>query len=237
VIGATVTEKILARHAGRERVEPGELVTCKVDLLMANDITAPLAIDAFRRTGATRIFDPARLAIVLSHFAPARDVRSAVQCAVARAFAKEHALPLFFDEGRGGIEHALLPDLGLIRPGQLILGADSHSCTYGALGAFATGVGSTDLGVAMALGETWLRVPETLRFRFHGAAPPFQSAKDLVLSAIAAIGTDGGSWKALEFCGPVIDALEIEGRLTLCNMAIEAGAKNGVIAADIPRIA
>lgn len=230
--GATITEKILARAAGRTRVQPGELVTVAVDLAMANDITAPLAIDAFRRTGAEKLFDPARVAIVLSHFAPARDVRAAVQCAVARRFAAEHALPLFFDEGRGGIEHALLPERGLVRPGMVILGADSHSCSYGALGAFATGVGSTDLGAVMALGETWLRVPETIRLRFHGELGPYQSAKDLVLAAVGALGNDGAAWKALEFCGPSVEALDVDGRLTLCNMAIEAGAKSGIVAAD-----
>lgn len=230
--GSTITEKVLARAAGRDRVVPGEILTVGVDLLMANDITAPLAIDAFRRTGARTLFDRDRVALVLSHFAPARDVRSAMQCSIARAFAREHELPLFFDEGRGGIEHALLIEQGIVRPGTVVLGADSHSCTYGALGAFATGVGSTDLGVAMALGETWIRVPETILVRFHGERTPHQSAKDLVLATVGALGTDGATWKAIEFSGPVVDAMGIEERATLCNMAIEAGGKSGVVPCD-----
>lgn len=228
----TLTEKLIARRAGRSTVRPGEIVAVPVDFLLANDITAPLAIEAFRATGATEVFDRERLAIVLSHFAPARDVRAAVQCAVARAFAREQALPHFYDEGRGGIEHALLPDEGLVLPGDLILGADSHTCTYGGLGAFATGVGSTDLGCAMATGETWLRVPETIRVTLEGRPGPWTTAKDLILAAIGRIGVDGASYRALEFDGEAVEGLSVEGRLTLCNMAIEAGAKNGVVAAD-----
>jgi len=227
-----LTEKLLAARAGRDAVRPGDIVRVRVDFLLANDITAPLAIQAFRAAGAREVFDRDRIALVLSHFAPARDVRAAVQCKVARAFAAEHALPHFFDEGRGGIEHALLPDEGLTLPGDVILGADSHTCTYGGLGAFATGVGSTDLGCALATGETWLRVPETIRFTFTGELGPWSSAKDLILSAIRRIGVDGANYRALEFDGPAIDALSVEGRLTLCNMAIEAGAKNGVVACD-----
>lgn len=228
----TLTEKILARHAGQEETRPGELLTCTIDLLMGNDITAPLAIRAFESIGATKVFDPDKLALVLSHFAPAKDIRAAIQCRVVRDFAKRHALPLFFDEGRGGIEHVLLPERGLVSPGDLIMGADSHSCTYGGLGCFSTGVGSTDLAAAMVLGETWLRVPETIHVHVTGELRAPASAKDLILEIIGRIGVDGASYCAIEFTGPAVTALSVEGRMTLCNMAIEAGAKNGVVPAD-----
>ena len=228
----TLTEKLMARAAGRDQVSPGEMITCEIDFLMANDITAPLSIEAFETAGASRVFDKERIALVLSHFVPARDSRSAEQCRVVREFAKRHELPYFFDEGRGGIEHALLPQEGLVGPGDIVLGADSHSCTYGGLGCFATGVGSTDLAAAMITGKSWFRVPESIRIRFDGELDPWVSAKDMVLETIGAVGADGASWSALEFCGEAVEALSIEQRLTLCNMAIEAGAKNGIVAAD-----
>lgn len=231
-MGLTITEKILATHADRTGVEPGDVLTTRVDFLMANDITAPLAIRAFEDAGAHAVFDPDRLAIVFSHFVPARDVASANQARIAREFARRHQLRWFFDEGRGGIEHILLPQEGLVGPGDLVLGADSHSCTYGGLGCFATGVGSTDLAAAMITGDTWLRVPESQRFRFTGELPPWVSAKDMILHVIGHIGVDGATYQAMEFCGEAVSALSIDQRLTLCNMAVEAGAKNGIVAAD-----
>jgi len=228
----TVTEKILAAHSNLGEVSPGDIITCRLDLMLGNDITAPLAIAEFERVGATELCDPDKLAIVLSHFAPAKDVRSAVQCAVARSFAKKHGLRHFFDEGRGGIEHALLPERGLVLPGDVVLGADSHSCTYGGLGCFATGVGSTDLAAAMITGETWFRVPESMLIRFHGTLRPWVSAKDLILTLLGTIGVDGATYRALEFAGDTVEALSVEQRLTLCNMAVEAGAKSGIVAPD-----
>lgn len=231
-MGMTITEKILAKKAGRAHVEPGEILTCGVDFLMANDITAPLAIEAFESVGAKRLFDRDRVAFVFSHFVPAKDVKSAEQCARVRAFAKKLEMPWFFDIGRGGIEHILLPQEGLVGPGDLVLGADSHSCTYGGLGAFATGMGSTDLAAAMITGETWLKVPPTMRLRFEGELDPWVSAKDMILHAIGEVGFSGATYMAMEFCGSAVEDLTIDARLTLCNMAIEAGAKNGVVAAD-----
>ncbi|MEE9393531.1 MAG: 3-isopropylmalate dehydratase large subunit [Planctomycetota bacterium] len=233
-MGMTITEKILASHAGRETAQPGDVLTCDVDFLMANDITAPMAIDAFNRVGAQHLFDKERVAFVFSHFVPAKDVASAEQCEKVREFARAHDMPWFFDIGRGGIEHILLPQEGLVGPGDLVLGADSHSCTYGGLGAFATGVGSTDLAAAMVTGKTWLKVPESMRLRFTGKLAPWVSAKDMILHAIGHVGFSGATYMAMEFEGEAVENLSVEGRLTLCNMAIEAGAKNGVIAADAP---
>lgn len=228
----TLTEKLIARAAQRDTVRPGDVVTVEVDLAMANDITAPLAIDALRRAGIERVWDADRVALVLSHFAPAKDVRAAVQCRVTRDFARRHRIRHFFDEGRGGIEHALLPERGLVSPGDVVIGADSHSCTYGALGAFSTGVGSTDLAAVLATGETWLRVPESIRVTLKGRPRPWVGAKDMILAVLGRLGVDGGTYRALEFDGEAVRELSIEGRLTLCNMAIEGGAKNGVVAAD-----
>jgi 3-isopropylmalate/(R)-2-methylmalate dehydratase large subunit len=231
-MGMTITEKILAAHAGKREVRPGELVTCKVDFLMGNDITAPIAIREFEKVGATKLFDPDRLAVVLSHFVPTKDIRSADQCRIAREFARRHRLKYFFDEGRGGIEHILLPQEGLVVPGDVVLGADSHSCTYGGLGCFATGVGSTDLAAAMITGETWFKVPESMRFHFYGSLQPWASAKDLILYTIGQIGVDGATYRAMEFTGEAIERLPVDQRLTLCNMAIEAGGKSGIVAPD-----
>jgi 3-isopropylmalate/(R)-2-methylmalate dehydratase large subunit len=229
----TITEKILADRAGRPEVHPGELIDCRLDLLMGNDITAPIAIREFERAGATRLFDPDRVVFVLSHFVPAKDIKSAEQCRVVRDFARKHRLPWFFDEGRGGIEHILLPQEGLVVPGDVVLGADSHSCTYGGLGCFATGVGSTDLAAAMILGTTWFKVPASMKFHFYGTpASPWFSAKDMILHTIGQIGVDGATYRAMEFTGEAVRRLTVDQRLTLCNMAIEAGGKSGIVAPD-----
>ncbi|MBI1894202.1 MAG: 3-isopropylmalate dehydratase large subunit [Candidatus Rokubacteria bacterium] len=228
----TVTEKILAAHAGKREVHPGELIECKLDLIMGNDITAPLAIKEFEKVGATKLFDTDRVTFVLSHFVPAKDIKSAEQCQVVRDFARRHRMKYFYDEGRGGIEHILLPQEGLVVPGDVILGADSHSCTYGGLGCFSSGVGSTDLAAAMITGETWFKVPESMKFHFYGRLQPWSSAKDLILYTIGQIGVDGALYRAMEFTGEAIRSLSVDARLTMCNMAIEAGGKSGIIAAD-----
>ncbi|MEW6573985.1 MAG: 3-isopropylmalate dehydratase large subunit, partial [Bacillota bacterium] len=227
----TITQKILAAHAGKEFVEPGELISAKVDVLLANDITAPLAIREFERIGV-QVFDPAAVVMVPDHFTPNKDIKSAEQAKVVRDFARRHDLPNYFEVGRMGIEHCLLPEQGLVVPGDVIIGADSHTCTYGALGAFSTGVGSTDLAAAMALGETWFKVPESLKFVFTGEPGPWVGGKDLILYAIGEIGVEGALYCAMEFAGPVIENLSMDGRFTICNMAVEAGAKNGIIAPD-----
>lgn len=227
----TITEKILALHAGKEFVEPGELVSAKVDVLLGNDITAPLAVREFERIGVP-VFDPAAIVMVPDHFTPNKDIKSAEQARILREFARRHNLPHYYEVGRMGIEHCLLPEQGLVGPGDVIIGADSHTCTYGALGAFATGVGSTDLAAAMALGETWFKVPESLKFVYTGELGPWVGGKDLILHTIGDIGVEGALYCAMEFCGPVIENLSLDGRLTMCNMAVEAGAKNGIIAPD-----
>jgi 3-isopropylmalate/(R)-2-methylmalate dehydratase large subunit len=231
-MGMTITEKILAAHAGKREVHPGELITCSLDLLMGNDVTAPIAIREFEKVGAREMFDSDRVTFVLSHFVPAKDIQSAEQCKVVRDFAKKHRMKYFYDEGRGGIEHILLPQEGLVVPGDVVLGADSHSCTYGGLGCFSTGVGSTDLAAALITGETWFKVPESMKFHFYGKLKPWVSAKDMILSTIGRIGVDGATYRAMEFCGEGVQALSVEQRLTLCNMAIEAGGKSGIVAPD-----
>lgn len=231
-MGSTVVEKILADHAGLDRVEPGQIVMCKVDLAMANDVTAPPAIDAFRAMGAEKVWDREKVALVASHFAPAKDIASAGLMSRMRSFAIEQEIPYFFDAGRGGIEHILLPEEALVAPGDLIIGADSHSCTYGALGCFSTGVGSTDLAAVWALGEIWLKVPETMKIVYTGRPRPWVVGKDLILSVITRIGDDGARYMAMEHTGPAMKHLSMDSRLTLTNMAIEAGAKCGVVAAD-----
>ena len=228
----TITEKILAAHAGKMEVHPGELIECKLDLIMGNDITAPLAIKEFEKVGATKLFDPDRVTFVLSHFVPAKDIKSAEMCQVIREFARRHRMKYFFDEGRGGIEHILLPQEGLVLPGDVILGADSHSCTYGGLGCFSTGVGSTGLAAAMITGETWFKVPESMKFHFYGKLQPWSTAKDLILYTIGQIRVDGALYRAMEFTGEAIQSLSVDARLTMCNMAIEAGGKSGIIAPD-----
>ncbi len=228
----TITEKILAAHAGKERVSPGELVNCRVDLVLANDITAPVAIEEFAKLGLKSVFDPERVVLVPDHFTPNKDIKSAEQCRKVREFAREFGIKNYFEVGRMGIEHCLLPEQGLVVPGDLVIGADSHTCTYGALGAFATGVGSTDLAAALALGECWFRVPETIKFVYHGRPGPWVTGKDLILFTIGDIGVDGARYMAMEFTGEAVAHLSLDSRFTICNMAVEAGAKNGIIAPD-----
>ena len=228
----TITEKIFANHAGVEEVKAGDLITAKVDITLANDITGPVAINEFRKIGVDKVFDNTRVVFVPDHFVPNKDIKSAEQVKMVRDFSKEQKLQHFFEVGRMGIEHALLPDKGIVTSGDLIIGADSHTCTYGALGAFSTGVGSTDLACAMASGETWFKVPSTIKVEFNGKLNKWVSAKDLILHLIGDIGVDGALYKTLEIGGNVIEEMEMDGRFTICNMAIEAGAKNGIIAAD-----
>ncbi len=231
-MGMTITQKILAAHAGLEKVEPGELIEVEVDFSLANDITAPIAIERFRQAGAKKIYDADRVALVPDHFVPNKDIESANQCKILRDFAVEYKLPHFYEVGRMGIEHALLPEQGLVLPGDVVVGADSHTCTYGGLGAFATGVGSTDLAAVMITGRIWFRVPASIKFIFQGDLSPWVSGKDLILYTIGQIGVDGARYRAMEFTGPVISQLSMDQRLTMANMAIEAGAKNGIIAPD-----
>jgi 3-isopropylmalate/(R)-2-methylmalate dehydratase large subunit len=231
-MGQTAMQKILAAHAGKKEVKPGEFIMAKVDLAMANDVTAPISIKALERAGITKLWNKDRIAIVLSHFVPAKDALSAAQAAVAREFCQKYDIPLFFDEGRGGIEHSLLPELGLVVPGDVVIGADSHSCTYGGMGLFSTGVGSTDLAAVMATGEIWLKVPETMKFNYRGKPGPWVTGKDLVLYTIGQIGFDGAMYRNMEFGGEAIKHLSMEARLTITNMVIEAGGKSGFIEAD-----
>lgn len=231
-MGMTLTEKILAKHAGRDRVRPGDFIVARVDLVLGNDITAPVAIAEFERIGATRVFDPDKIVLVPDHFTPNKDIKSAEQVRIMREFAKKHGITHFFEIGEMGIEHCLLPEKGMVVPGDLVVGADSHTCTYGALGAFSTGVGSTDIAAAMATGELWFRVPETIRFVFRGSLKPWVGGKDLILYTIGKIGVDGARYKAMEFAGEAISSLSVEGRLTMANMAIEAGGKNGIFMPD-----
>ncbi len=228
----TITEKILAAHAGKKKVEPGELINAKVDLILANDITAPIAIQEFKKIGAKDVFDRERIAFIPDHFAPQKDIKAAEQCKMLRDFSKEYHLGLYFEVGRMGVEHALLPEQGLVVPGDLVIGADSHTCTYGALGAFSTGVGSTDVASAMATGECWFKVPESMKFIYHGKLNKWVGGKDLILHTIGDIGVDGALYMAMEFEGEAISNLPMYGRLTMCNMAIEAGGKSGIIVPD-----
>jgi 3-isopropylmalate/(R)-2-methylmalate dehydratase large subunit len=231
-MGMTITEKIIAAHAHKERVVPGELVQVKVDLALANDITAPLSIKELEKYGIEKIFDPRRVVLVADHNTPCKDIPSAQNVKLMRDFARKHGIPNFFEGGTVGIEHVLLPELGLVLPGDLVVGADSHTCTYGALGAFSTGMGSTDIAAAWALGETWLKVPESLKFVYEGERRPFVTGKDFILFTIGQIGVDGARYCAMEFTGSAIAALSMDERFTMANMAIEAGAKNGIMAAD-----
>jgi 3-isopropylmalate/(R)-2-methylmalate dehydratase large subunit len=232
-MGMTITEKILAAHSGQKEVKPGQLIQSKVDIVLANDITAPLAIEQFRAAGATKVFDRDKVVIVADHFAPNKDILSAEQCRFVREFAHEQQLTHYYEGGEMGVEHALLPEKGIVRPGQVIIGADSHTCTYGALGAFATGVGSTDVAAALITGETWFRVPETIKFTFTGKLQPWVSGKDLILYTIGNIGVDGALYKAMEFSGEVIHELSMSDRFSMANMAIEAGAKSGIFIPDV----
>jgi 3-isopropylmalate/(R)-2-methylmalate dehydratase large subunit len=231
-MGMTITEKILAAHAGKPAVEPGEFVTVRVDVVMGNDLSTAGAIAVFKEIGAARVFDPERIVIVLDHLVPAKDIQAANMLKGVREWAREQGIPHVYGEGRQGIAHIILPEQGLALPGDLIIGGDSHSCTCGALGAFSTGVGHTDLAGLFALGETWLKVPRSIRFTYHGTPGPWIMGKDLILLTIGTIGIDGALYQALEFAGPAVCALGMSDRLTMCNMAIEAGAKSGIIAPD-----
>lgn len=228
----TLAQKILQRHTDEAITDAGQIVRCRVSMVLANDITAPLAIKSFRAMGAKRVFDKDRVALVMDHFTPQKDIEAAQQVKLTREFAREMGVTHYYEGGDCGVEHALLPELGLVGPGDVVVGADSHTCTYGGLGAFATGLGSTDVAGAMALGETWFKVPPTIRATFTGTLPAYVGAKDLILTLIGAIGVDGALYRALEFDGAAIEALDVEGRMTMANMAIEAGGKAGLFAAD-----
>ncbi len=231
-MGMTMTQKILARCAGLERVEAGQLIEGKLDLVLGNDITTPVAITEFQKAGLSSVFDRDRIAIVLDHSTPCKDIKSSQLCAVCREFAKVHNITHFYDVGRMGIEHALLPEQGLTAPGEVIIGADSHTCTYGALGAFSTGVGSTDMAAGMATGLAWFKVPSAIRVTLTGRLGRYVSGKDVILHLIGMIGVDGALYQSLEFVGEGVASLEMDDRFTICNMAIEAGAKNGIFPVD-----
>ncbi len=233
-MGMTMTQKILAAHAGLDEVKAGQLISCKLDLVLGNDVTVPPAIDEFRKTGKKEVFDKDRVVMVPSHFAPNKDIKSAEHCKKMREFAKEQEITHYYEQGEAGmgIEHIIVPENGLCMPGYAMIGADSHTCTDGALAAFATGVGSTDLGCAMATGETWFRVPEALRFVLKGELKAPKSGKDIILYIISKIGVSGALYQSMEFTGPGVAGIKMADRLTICNMAIEAGAKNGIFPAD-----
>lgn len=235
-MGMTMTQKILAKHAGLPSVKAGDLITCKLDMVLANDITAPPAIAEFNKIGRP-VFDKDKIALVPDHFTPNKDIKSAGLAKIVRDFAREHEITHYFEVGRVGIEHVLLPEQGIVGPGMLTIGADSHTCTYGALGGFATGVGSTDLGVAMATGEAWFKVPEAINVHLTGQKPDDITGKDVMLTLIGMIGVDGALYKSLEFTGDGVAALTMTDRLTIANMAIEAGAKNGMFPVDEQTIA
>ena len=230
--GMTITEKIMADHAALDQVRPGQLIHARLDLILGNDITAPIAIRELERLGIKELFDPDKIVLIPDHFTPNKDIKSAEQCQILRKFAQRHKLPHYYEVGRTGIEHAFLPEQGMVLPGDLVIGADSHTCTYGALGAFATGVGSTDLAAAMISGEAWFKVPESIRFRFSGKLRPWVGGKDLILYTIGKIGVDGALYEAMEFTGELIANLPMDDRLTMANMAVEAGAKSGIFPPD-----
>jgi 3-isopropylmalate/(R)-2-methylmalate dehydratase large subunit len=227
----TLAEIILAAHSGKSSVNPGEFLNVKADLVLANDITAPLAIKEFQRIGVNKVFDNTKIVMLPDHFCPNKDILSAEQAKVIREFSRKFNL-IYFEVGRMGIEHVLLPEQGLVLPGDVVVGADSHTCTYGALGAFATGMGSTDIAVAMATGEIWMKVPPTIKFVYHGKLGKWVGGKDLILHTIGVIGVDGALYSTMEFVGEAIDGLPMDGRFTMANMAIEAGAKAGIFRVD-----
>ena len=231
-MGMTMTQKILARAAGVERCRAGELLMCKLDLVLGNDITAPVAINEFRRMGAVKVFDPAKIALIPDHFVPNKDIKAATLAKQMREFARAQHIVHYYEVGRVGIEHALLPEQGIVAPGEVIIGADSHTCTYGAVGAFSTGVGSTDMAVGMATGECWFKVPEAVKVVLTGKMKPWVSGKDVILHLIGEIGVDGALYQSLEFTGDGVKEIPMDGRLTIANMAIEAGAKNGIFPVD-----
>ena len=231
-MGMTMTQKILARAAGVERCRAGDLLMCKLDLVLGNDITAPVAINEFHRMGAVKVFDPAKIALIPDHFVPNKDIKAATLAKQMREFARAQHIVHYYEVGRVGIEHALLPEQGIVAPGEVIIGADSHTCTYGAVGAFSTGVGSTDMAVGMATGECWFKVPEAVKVVLTGKMKPWVSGKDVILHLIGEIGVDGALYQSLEFTGDGVKEIPMDGRLTIANMAIEAGAKNGIFPVD-----
>ena len=231
-MGMTMTQKILAAHAGLDTVVPGQLISAKLDLVLGNDITTPVAIKEFGKAGFDQVFDKDRIAIVLDHFVPNKDIKAAEQSKQCREFACQHCVSHFYDVGKMGIEHALLPEQGVVTAGDCIIGADSHTCTYGAVGAFSTGVGSTDMAAGMATGTAWFKVPTALEFRLSGKLPANCSGKDVILSIIGRIGVDGALYRSMEFAGEGVKTLSMDDRLCICNMAIEAGAKNGIFPVD-----
>ncbi|NQU18338.1 MAG: 3-isopropylmalate dehydratase large subunit, partial [Candidatus Saganbacteria bacterium] len=231
-MGQTITQKILAAHCGKNEVKTGELIECNVDLVLGNDITTPPAIKQFEKIGVNKVFDKNKVFLVPDHFTPEKDRKSAQQVQMMREFAKKYNIKNFFEIGCVGVEHALLPEMGAIKPGMLVIGADSHTCTYGALGAFSTGVGSTDMAAGMATGKVWLKVPETIKFVMNGKLNKWVEAKDLILYVIGLIGVDGARYMSMEFTGETVSNLSVEGRLTMANMAIEAGGKNGIFEPD-----
>ena len=231
-MGMTMTQKILAAHAGLESVKAGDLIEAKLDLVLGNDVTTPVAVDVFDKAGFTRVFDKDKIAIVLDHYTPCKDIKSAQLCKTARDFAQRFNISHFFDVGTVGIEHALLPEKGIVGPGDCIIGADSHTCTYGALGAFSTGVGSTDMAAGMASGENWFKVPSAIKVTLTGKLQPYVSGKDVILHLIGLIGVDGALYKSLEFTGEGVHELSMDDRFTIANMAIEAGGKNGIFPVD-----
>ena len=231
-MGMTQTQKILAAHAGLAEVKAGQLINAKLDIVLGNDITTPVAINEFEKAGFDGVFDKEHIAIVLDHFVPNKDIKSATQSKQCREFANKYDILNFYDVGQMGIEHALLPEKGIVTAGDCVIGADSHTCTYGALGAFSTGVGSTDMAAGMATGMAWFKVPAAIRFVLTGTLPPRVSGKDLILHIIGRIGVDGALYKSMEFTGPGVASLSMDDRLSICNMAIEAGAKNAIFPVD-----
>ena len=231
-MGMTMTQKILAAHAGLDSVEAGQLISAKLDIVLGNDITTPVAVNEFKKVGFDKVFDKDRIAIVLDHFVPNKDIKAAEQSKQCREFACSHCVSHFYDVGKMGIEHALLPEQGVVTAGDCIIGADSHTCTYGALGAFSTGVGSTDMAAGMATGKAWFKVPSAIRFNLSGSLPANCSGKDVILTIIGMIGVDGALYKSMEFTGEGVSSLSMDDRLCICNMAIEAGAKNGIFPVD-----
>ena len=231
-MGMTMTQKILAAHAGLDSVEAGQLISAKLDIVLGNDITTPVAVNEFKKAGFDKVFNKDRIAIVLDHFVPNKDIKAAEQSKQCREFACSHCVSHFYDVGKMGIEHALLPEQGVVTAGDCIIGADSHTCTYGALGAFSTGVGSTDMAAGMATGKAWFKVPSAIRFNLSGSLPANCSGKDVILTIIGMIGVDGALYKSMEFTGEGVSSLSMDDRLCICNMAIEAGAKNGIFPVD-----
>jgi len=231
-VAYTITEKILLAHADKKAIASGEFIMARVDFCLGNDITAPLAIQEIERLGVKKVFDNKKIALIPDHFTPNKDANSANQCRMLKEFAKKYDIKHYYEVGRMGIEHALLPEMGLVAPGDLVVGADSHTCTYGALGAFSSGIGSTDLAGVFMTGECWLKVPESMKFMYRGKLKKWVGGKDLILHTIGDIGVDGANYRAMEFCGGTIDTLPMDDRLAMCNMAIEAGGKSGIIAPD-----